>query len=36
MFAAFEVYSASTSAHAGVIAEQHTTANSILDEALSK
>jgi hypothetical protein len=36
IFAGFELYSVSTSAHAGAIAAQQTTANSILDEALSK
>jgi|HubBroStandDraft_6_1064221.scaffolds.fasta_scaffold773989_2 hypothetical protein len=34
MVAGYAVYSASTSAHAGAIAAQQTTANSVLDEAL--
>jgi hypothetical protein len=36
MVAGFAVYSASTSEHAGAIAEQRTAANSILDEALAR
>jgi hypothetical protein len=36
IFAGFEAYSVSIAAHAGAIAEQRTTANSILDEALAK
>jgi hypothetical protein len=36
IFAGFEAYSVQTAVHAGAIAAQRTTANSILDEALAK